>query len=723
MAKFVKLILVLVSAVAGILVIGAVALVLFFDPNDYREDIAVAVTDATGREFSIDGDISLSLFPWLAIEIGETTLGNAEGFGDEPFVRFDSARLSVKLMPLVFGDGIEVGTATLEGFTANLAVQRDGRSNWDDLTAAAETPADAPAAPADTAGDSSEQAALNIDNVQLLNARISYRDDQAGSRYELSSVNLTTGRIAFGERFEIDGSLAFSASPDDLQGVLSITAGVLISDGLREIVVDSLSASTTINGLFSNPSEIRFDSRSITVNTASEEIDLGELDLQALGLMISADVEPMNYAGSPTINASLRVADFSLTRLMELLDIEPPETADPNALQTLSFEADAAVTEESLALSSLLLRMDDTSLTGDLSLPLTETGFLEFDLRADSITLDNYMAPTSDAPAATEESADVEIPVDLIRALKARGSLRLDEAFVGPVAFSNMELGVNSNDGRLRLYPIGADFFDGSYAGDVNVDASGDVPQLSVNEFINDVNIAAMLESMYGVTNVTGTVNANFALAGAGHAMSDIASDLDGSMSFELADGAWQGVDVWQQLRSARAIYKREDPPEPRLPARTEFTAITASGAVTDGVFNNDNLVAELPFLRVTGTGQVNLGSRELDYSVQARILETPEFMSSASEDELSDFTEALIPIRIRGPLASPTFRPDIEALFRQEVERALDETREELEAELLNQLLGGDSSGEAAGEGADAEEEKDLEDQLKDQLRNIFPR
>ena len=721
MAKFVKLILVLVSAVAGILVIGAVALVLFFDPNDYRDDIAIAVTEATGREFAINGDVSLSLFPWLAIEIGQTTLGNAEGFGDEPFVRFDNARLSVKLLPLLTGGNVKVGTATLEGFTANLAVLRDGRNNWEDLASQGEATDSGRDEPRPASGDGSAGGSLDIDNVQLLAANVSYRDDQAGSRYELSDVNLTTGRIAFGERFEIDGSLAFSATPDELEGDMTIVAGVLIGERLQEIVVDNLQVTSTINGVFSQPAEIRFDSRAIEVDTAAEQLTLGELDLQALGLTISADVQPINYSGTPTVSAALRVADFSLTDLMGRIDIEPPVTADPNALQTLSFEANAAMTDETLALSSLVLRMDDTALTGDLSLPLTEDGFLEFDLRADSITLDNYMAPPAEAPTASEESADVEIPVELIRALKARGSLRLDEAFVGPVTFTSMELGVASDAGKLRLYPIGAEFFGGSYAGDVNVDASGEVPRLAVNEFINDVDIAAMLESMYGVTDVSGTVNANFVLAGSGLAMSDIASDLGGSMTFELADGAWQGVDVWQQLRSARALYKREEPPPPRLPARTEFTAITASGPVTNGVFNNDNLVAELPFLRVTGTGTVDLGANEVDYSVQARILETPEFMSNASEDELNDFTEALIPIRIRGPLASPSFRPDIEGLFRQEVERALEDTREELEAELLNQLLGGDSDAEGSEEGQ--EEEKDLEDQLKDQLRNIFPR
>jgi AsmA protein len=238
-----------------------------------------------------------------------------------------------------------------------------------------------------------------------------------------------------------------------------------------------------------------------------------------------------------------------------------------------------------------------------------------------------------------------------------------------------------------------------------------------------------MARALFETENITGTINGLFALSGSGANLSAITSDLDGSMEFKLQDGAWQGIDVWQQIRTARAIYKREAPPEPRLPARTEFSNVDASGPVTDGVFTNDNLLVQMPFLRITGTGTVDLASLEMDYSVQARVLEQPELMSDVSDEELADFTEALIPIRIRGPLASPSFRPDIEAMFRQEVERAIEDKTEELKKDLLDRLIGGEEQDETAdgsGEGADTgeqEEEQDVEDVLKDRLKDLFPR
>ena len=718
MAKLGKIFFYAIAGIVGVIVIAVVAFAMFFDPNDFRDTLSAQVEEATGRELAIEGDLSVSFFPWLAVEVGRTTLGNAAGFGSDPFVRFDSARLSVKVMPLLTRQEVAVGTAALDGFEANLAVAADGTTNWEDLAGSG----DAPAA-ADTGSSSS--VALDIANVALNDARINYTDAQSGSRYTLTNVNLNTGRIAAGETFPIDGGFEFSAQPNDVSGGLTIAASVTLSDDMLQVATEGLTVEGSLSGLVSEPTDFRLVSRAIALDSDRQQVSLGEIDLSVLGLSMSANVEPYAYAGNSDLRAALTVAEFSLKTLMQTLDIEPPPTADPNALEKLSFEANAVVGQEALTLSSLNLVMDDTTLSGDLSVPLTSAGALAFDLVADTITLDNYMAPVDEAAAETvEPAADVEIPADLIRTLKAQGSVRMTEAFLGPVTFSNMQLGVNGSDGQLRLHPISAEFFDGSYQGDVRIDASGNVPRLSLNERIADVDLAAMALALYEADNVTGTINGTFVLEGSGATLSAITSDIDGNMAFELLDGAWEGTDVWHQIRSARAIYKREPPPEPRNPPRTEFSTVTATGVVTDGVFRNDDLLAEMPFMRVTGAGSIDLTVREVDYSVQARVLEKPEFMGDVSDEELQDYTQALIPIRIRGPLADPSFRPDIEAMFRAEVEAAIEEKKDELKEDLLNKLLGGDEEEGAAGEGADTEEEpRDVEDQLKDRLKDLFPR
>jgi AsmA protein len=357
------------------------------------------------------------------------------------------------------------------------------------------------------------------------------------------------------------------------------------------------------------------------------------------------------------------------------------------------------------------------------------------------------MAPPDDSAAAADgEAADVEIPVDLIRTLNVNGSFKVARAYMTGMEFTNLELGVNASGGKLRLNPLSADFYDGSYSGDVRIDASGDVPVISTNEHIEGVNLGSMAKAMFDVDNISGTINGSFVLSGKGPNVSSIRQDLDGNMALQLEDGAWEGTDIWQQLRTARALFRQETPPKAEGPARTEFSNVSATGTVTDGVFRNDDFLAELPFLKLTGGGMVDLNTTGVDYALQVRVLDRPEFMADATEAEIADFTKTVVPLKITGTLGSPTVRPDMEGIFRARVEQEIDKKKEELKTNLFNRLLGGEKPAaeetppEAAGEGAAAPEgeeqppeegaeetpeeptEEDLEEQLKKEvLKRIF--
>lgn len=722
MARLIKVLLIGIAAVVGVVAVAAIALLLFFDPNDFRDRISAGVKSQTGRDLVIQGDLSLSLFPWIAVEIGRTELGNADGFSDELFLSFEQASLSVRLAPLILRQEVTVGTASLDGLQVNLEVAGNGATNWDDLAAGGNDEA----APAEESGDG---AVIDVANIEVTDANVSYKDGQSGSAYTVSNLTFKTGRIVADTPIDMSGEFDFAATPGELGGHLAIRGTSTMSAGAQQLSLAGLNVTGTLNGIVSQPTDFNFDAREINVDTAAQSINAGEMDLSVLGLSMAADVEPFSYAGSPQPRATLSVAEFSLKDLMQVLDIEPPVTADPDAMQRVSFSANAAVGDTAIALSAMTLALDDSAMTGTLSVPTTNTGALEFDLNVDSIVLDAYMAPADDSVAtADEEAADIEIPVDLIRTLNANGRFTIDQAFLSGMEFENLELGVNAAGGNLRLHPLAADFYDGSYSGDVRVDASGDVPSVSANENISGVNLASMAKALFDQDNISGTINGGFILGGAGRSLSAIRSDLDGSMSIELADGAWEGTDVWHQLRSARALFRQEPAPEPTLPARTKFSSVTATGVVTDGIFQNDDFRAELPFLQLIGAGMVDLNTTEVDYGLQVRVLDRPEFMAGATAAELEDFTETVVPLKITGLMSSPSVKPDIGGIFRGQVEDAIEEKKEELKEDLFNRILGGSNEPvdaedpEAAPE--EPQEEEDLEDRLKkDLLKKIFER
>jgi AsmA protein len=710
MGRVLKILLIVIAGVVGVVVIASILLLLFFDPNDFRDDISARVSEATGREFAIEGEIGLSIFPWLSVEVGRSTLGNAAGFGARPFASFEEARLSVRLLPLIFRQEVTVGTASLDALMLNLEVAADGSNNWEDLAEADDT------APADADEGPGALDSLDIANVHVSNAEVSYSDAQAGSRYQISGLNFETGRIAGGVPFDTEAEFDFEAEPGDLAGHLLFSGTITLGSAFDVLTLEELDVRGQLAGIAEGMTDLEFGAERVLVDMNAESVTMGQMDLGILGLRMTADVAPFSYAGAAAPQATIRLEPFSLKDLMSAMGVEPPVTADPSALSRVAFSAEAAVGETAILLRSMSLTLDDTTMTGQLSYPLAEDGLIEFDLAADSINVDAYMAPADETSVAEDtDTGDIEIPVDMIRALQARGKVTLQRATLSGMLFENMELGIDSANGNLRLHPVSAELFDGTYSGDVRIDASGNAPTISVNEKIQGVSLTPLARSMFDQENLSGTIAGSFELRGTGQTLSDIRSDLDGSMAFELADGAWEGTDVWYQLRSARALFRKEPPPERRNPPRTEFSSVIATGTVTDGIFRNDDLLAELPFLQLTGNGRVDLVKAEIDYSMQARVLERPEFVDGASDSELSDFTEAVIPLKIGGSLNSPSIRPDIDGMLKAEVKKVVEEKRDELKDRLMEKLLGSDEQDRGDDEAAtDDKQEEELEDRLK---------
>ena len=719
MGRLVRTLLLIIAGIVGLAVLASVALFLFFDPNDFRDEISAQVKEVTGRDLVIEGDLSLSFFPWIAVKVGSTRLGNAEGFGDEPFLSFEEARLSVRLMPLLFQQRVAIGTASLDSFSLNLEVAADGTNNWDDL---------AEAAPAAEPVETGDTILLDIANFRLSNASISFRDAQAGIASTISGLTMNTSSITAVEPFDIKAEFDFGAEPVGISGHLRFVGTMTLAEGNQQLSIRGLGIDGQLDGVAAETTDFRFAAPSVDVDMLTGRVTMGEMELSILGLDISADVEPYSYV-KPQPRMTIAVQPFSLKTLMQTLGVDTPATADPDALDHVSFSATAEVGETALTLTTMTLELDDTKLTGQLSLPLSERGAYRFDLAADSINLDRYMAPADTAGGDVSAAAgdEIEIPVDLIRSLNANGSLKIDRAYLSGMTFENVVVGINSANGQLRMHPISAELFGGTYNGDVRINAASEPPSIAVNEKISGVQLAPLALSMFEQDNISGTIDGSFKLSGSGRNLAAIRRDLGGTMAFSLADGAWEGTDVWHQLRSAYALFKQQPPPEPRLPARTEFTAVRASGTVTDGVFSSDDLLAELPFLRLTGNGSVNLAEGKVDYSMQARVLAQPEFIDAANETELADFSEAVIPLRITGPLASPSIRPDIEAMLRAELRRAVEKQGEAFKKRLIDQLIGGGeqpASDQTADEGADQaqpEEERDPKDQLEDALKKLL--
>src|SRR6201993_2131121 len=132
----------LAIALAGLLALLAIVLLAvraFVDPNDYKDRIARAVRNSTGRELALPGEIRLSVFPGIALELGPASLGNPPGFGEEPFAAVKHAALRVRLLPLLRKQ-VEIGRVEIDGLDLRLGKNAAGRGNWQSPAGSRPTP-------------------------------------------------------------------------------------------------------------------------------------------------------------------------------------------------------------------------------------------------------------------------------------------------------------------------------------------------------------------------------------------------------------------------------------------------------------------------------------------------------------------------------------------------------------------------------------------------------
>ena len=187
------------------------------------------------------------------------------------------------------------------------------------------------------------------------------------------------------------------------------------------------------------------------------------------------------------------------------------------------------------------------------------------------------------------------------------------------------------------------------------------IVNLNINKFELDIK-----------SNLSGNITGQIDLNGQGNSWMELKKNLYGNLSFIMENGRWNDNDIWYNLRLARSIYKRDETPLPsNYEVMQEFT-INASGSIKNSIFINDAFKMTMPFTEIDGIGTINLYNREIDYSIEAFFQPQLKEILNLSEAEYLDFSVDPVPIKIRNNIGNITFRPDIEKIFRYEVESNL---------------------------------------------------
>lgn len=680
---------------------GAVAFALTALPANFvRDRVIAAVKDKTGRDLVISGPSSFTIYPGVGISLADVSLSGAPGFeGAKPLVTMQSLDVSVALLPLLQRE-VRVKTMHLREPVFNLEVDGSGRRSWDFAEvderrdrirlAQAEGPAsDAP--PIDTSGRSSQRLRvgdLKLEDVRIDNGTLNYADARTGSRSTFSAINVELGLAALTEPLLAKGNLAWKGK--------------------------------TVN----------FDS---TLTSVSEVMDHRPAKLK---MTLGTDALDATFDGSASFDKDLTAEGILSAKspsARELAGWLGTEIAPSDGFGALTAKGLFRGKPDQYMFSTAEIVLDQTTARGEISLDTRGARpYVKANLRLTELDLNTYRSrggaspptSTSGAPKAQpggaqsiedllgrgEETAPAgprvkgytkrdgwdEDPLDIdgLGRIDANAKLSVGRLTVRTIRLDQSDLTIALKNRVMKTTLDEVRLYEGKGHGTITLDGTaGTSASLTANIALDGISAQPFLKDAAELDRLTGKGRLALALAGQGATERQLVETLNGKFEFAFADGAIIGINVAEMMRG---LGKGRFGGLGTAPSdKTDFSEMTSTWTVNQGVAENQDLKLLSPLMRLSGAGRVTLPTREVDYMLRPKLV-----ASLSGQGGAQDVNGVEVPVRVHGPWENPKYTPDLAGILKDP--KAIDTIKQvgkQLEGkntdEIVNDLLGGGEKAE----------------------------
>lgn len=725
-------------AVVAIVLLAVIALVVFaasFDADKYKPDIVRAVKEKTGRTLAIGGPISLSVFPQLGIALQQVQL--SEPNSDKTFARIGKLQGSLALLPLLSRE-VVVDKVVIAGLSADVVRRKDGTSNIDDLLNGGK-PAEAgqrgakqpqPGAAGTPAGGeavgqtSGAPIKLDVQGIDISADSLGWTDE-GGTRVRATELRLKTGRIGEDAPGKLELSARIQGDQPNMDAKLTLNTGYKFALQRGAFVLDDMVLRLTGNlpGAAGADVSIKGDVESDSTQRTLKVDGLQVNAKTGQGLEVTLSVpsllsSPQRSAeGAATVTFKLDRPDLTLQG-----KLASPVSANAEAktvqLRRLTGELNASgssIPQKSMKLvleGGLEANWDKKTASGLLNAKVdastVKTQFnanaagavpnIGFSIDIDQLDLDRYLPPKSEAAqgktggsgasAAGKGAAGAEKPMDLaaLHKVNLNGQVHAGRITAYKVKLDKLAAALRIANGRLDLSSLSAALYDGSLAGSASLDAAG---HAAVKQQLSGVNIGPLLRDALNKDFIEGHGNVALDVTTVGLTVPAMKKALGGTASVNLRDGAVKGINLAEAFRKAKSLLGAKGAQEQTASKseKTDFSELSASFRIHDGIAHNDDLSLKSPFVRLGGSGDVNVGADSVDYLAKASIVDTS---GGQGGKELAELKGLTVPVRLSGPYDALKYRIDFGSMATEAVkQKAEEKVKEQLKDKLGDKLKG----------------------------------
>lgn len=650
-----KKLLIGVVAVVVLIVVVAVAAPFFVPVDTYKDQLISRVKAATGRDFQIAGPVKFSILPTLGIEASQVSFANAPGASTPNMLTLGKLELALKVFPLLSGQ-IAIDQFVLRDPVIVLEIDKQGRGNWVFANAPAAAPAPgAPAAPAKPAA-SGEGARMPISelalgDIRVVNGTLSYVDQRTGQKQELTAVNMKLSLPSMDDPFSSDGSITWRGQAVKTTVTVAKPRAVMeggTSDVTAKVASDPVNFE--LKGKLTNGNPVKLEG----------PIDLAIPSVRKLAEWTG---NPMKPGGANT---------FGATEVKGTLALAGPKIGFTQA--TLSFDA--------------IKGKGDFAFDGSGALP-----YLQGKLDIDKLDVNPYLGPEGGAAGSGGAKGSVpqasgggwsDEPFDVngLRLANLDLALGVGAIQVRKIQIGQSALGIQLKDGKLNADLTKLTLYQGNGHGKLMVDGSGTGAGLDASFNIASIQVEPLLRDATGFDRISGAGAFDIAVIGHGRSQRELVGTLNGKGDLNFTNGVIKGLSLGDMLKNVESAFGGGG----KGGGQTEFSKMTGTFTITNGILRNGDLDLQSPIIHVTGAGTADLPHRTADYKV------TPLSAGVGGTNVIS------VAVVISGPWDDLSYRPDLSSgltkdagkLLQGAVPNVIPSKPGAIPGNVLNNLFGG---------------------------------
>jgi uncharacterized protein involved in outer membrane biogenesis len=235
---------------------------------------------------------------------------------------------------------------------------------------------------------------------------------------------------------------------------------------------------------------------------------------------------------------------------------------------------------------------------------------------------------------------DADLQVNRVRGMDADVTFDAASVTATKAPLKQVKFHLTLQNGVLRFDPLSFGMDQGQFSGTVVIDASGPVPESTIDMGLQNVNLAEFKSAGSAQAPLDGLLEGRVQLRGAGTSVHKFASDADGIVSLAIPHGDIRSVFAeLTGVNVARGLGLLITGDQ----SRTELRCGVADFQARDGHLDSQTVVLDTTNVLITGSGYIDLRTEKMDLSLKG-------------DPKKLRFVRLRTPISLGGTLSKPSF-------------------------------------------------------------------